>query len=553
MILKKIIILIAVCLVINISGKSKMPTGEESLPAPATRTVLPESSDKSKYADPAKIHPAPTELQTHGSNPDGKVTFGVISDVHVGSRINNGIEIPRLNKVLDWYTARNVDAFAVVGDMTQDGTADQLTTFGHSLNEHLGSGIKRIMTMGNHEHNNYAGFESATSCRANAHYVINGYHFIAVSPGSGSINEATGRATTSYNYGYITDWVAQQVAIAEQDGTDKPVFVFFHHPVVNTYYVTDDLLVTHTVSWGTGDSCIFTGHPRVVTFSGHIHSSNNDPRSIWQDGGFIAVNTSALCQFELEHGYVGNSPDTRSTSLLPKDNNNVSPGMLVSVNGSKVEIKNYDFISDQFTGQTWTFDVTQPMPYTNARAQKAQKPVFDGQSGIAVKGRIALSDIKSHTVTVTFPQACLPVPNEVNEVVHSYRFDVYDSATGAPVHSALQWSDFIHTPMQPAYSQVIGGLQQGTGYELRIYAIGSFQKVSDQYLTTNFTTLTSSDENVLTLPFRENPLNNPLVLPEVQVVYRSMPAAVQSFETAGPGTVVSLPEKGDNQYLINNQ
>lgn len=432
------------------------------------------------------------------------VTFGVVSDTHLGAA-GHGISVlefltgyqttrNRLNKVLDFFTEQNVDAFSVVGDITSDGTATQFNYLKDSLDGHLPAYIERILTMGNHDSNNWLGFENATGSKANDHKVINGYHFIMVSPGLGEIDPFTGRATVNSTGSYLTSWVADQIEIAEADpyAAGKPIFVFFHHPIRGTFYVSDEW---NSGSWGDGMNNIFNDHPQVVTFSGHIHSPNNDPRSIWQDGGFTAVNTVTTYYYEMESGYIGNA-NWNSASTLPKPDGAAMQGLLVSVKGTKVEIKNYDFIADEFLEQTWTFDVSEPLPYTNERVEKAQKPVFTNKNVKAVTGKVSLSSFSSSGVTATFDQAYLPQASEVGEVVHSYRIDVINRNTDAVVASKKQWSDFMHVPMQPKYTQAISGLSSGTPYELRIYAYGSFQLESDQYLTVKFTGYTGVDPDV---------------------------------------------------------
>jgi hypothetical protein len=178
-------------------------------------------------------------------------------------------------------------------------------------------------------------------------------------------------------------------------------------------------------------------------------------------------------------------------------------GLIVSVKGSKVSIENFDF--DFYEGprslgdvvkipQTWEFDVSRPMdfPYTNAiRNTQKTAPMFDEtKPADADLIGITIRKIESTTVEVKFPQAKIPLPNYGNEVVHSYRFDFINQQTGVIDRTAKQWSDFMLTPrlQKPTYTQLIGGLKPEMGYELRIYAYGSFQGCSSQYLTCTFTT-----------------------------------------------------------------
>jgi hypothetical protein len=437
--------------------------------------------------------------------------FGVISDTHVGATNGGTVAYPaypndqRLNKVLDWYnTQDHLKTLAIVGDLVDLGSVeshwDQLKA---SFAGHLGS-LRLLAVLGNHEGYSVANtaaairFENAAGQPTNLHHVINGYHFIMLSPGkAGTFDEANLR-TPGHNgvsndegapfYAAIKDWANAQIAAAADATPDKPVFVFLHHPIKNTTLRSYD----STSTFGEGINAEWNVYPNVVVFAGHEHTPNNDPRSIWQ-GGFTAVNTASTHTQSL--GSLGDSAGGIAWG------NAAAQGMIVKVKGSVVTIENYDF--DVSTGptpltnvvqlldQTWKFDVSSApaapglsFPYTTAkRNTQKQAPVF-GSGTATVKATTA------NSVTVEFDQAAIPVPNPGLEAVHSYRFDFYTGGGGTPVKSVKQWSDFMLTPRlrKSKLEQLIDGLTPGTTYELRIYAYSSFQAVSTQYLTVNFTT-----------------------------------------------------------------
>jgi hypothetical protein len=166
-----------------------------------------------------------------------------------------------------------------------------------------------------------------------------------------------------------------------------------------------------------------------------------------------------------------------------------------------VTIKNYDFdVSNGRTNnvyqipQLWTFDVSKPaeFPYTNAKRQTQKTmPLFDANTfGNIVFDRISIDSVANNSVTFTFDQALMPLDNPGYEAVHSYRFDIIDSATNIVERTVWQWSDFMHTARlrKAAYTQLIGGLKAATKYNLRIYAYSSFQQSSTQFLYTSFET-----------------------------------------------------------------
>jgi hypothetical protein len=329
---------------------------------------------------------------------------------------------------------------------------------------------------------------------------------------------------TGFFYAGIKDWAQTQIAAACAADPNKPVFVMLHHPIANTVLRSDD---SGTATFGVAEAAWFKDYPQVVIFAGHIHTPNNDPRSIWQGGspgspGYTVVNTVSTHYQNMDVPVDGSWSDYSEidTSENPSDNGRIefigqtrvwniagAQGMIVKVRGSEVTIENYDFdVSElsptplssvvQLTEQTWRFDVANPgsFPYTRAvRDAQKQAPVFvAGAAGPAIPDKVTVKAKTANSVTVEFDQAALPEPgsaeNPGRERVHSYRFDFYTG--GTLVKQVKTWSDFMLTPRlrKPRFEQRIDGLRPGTEYTLRIYAYGSFQVCSTQYLTGNFTT-----------------------------------------------------------------
>jgi hypothetical protein len=304
----------------------------------------------------------------------------------------------------------------------------------------------------------------------------------------------------------VREWLRERIDIAKIDAPGKPIFVFYHWSIQNTVYRSN--ITTSTTSFGSDPfTGFFRNDPEVVFFNGHHHRPNNDPRAIWQ-GGFTAINASSLYYLlaGASSNYLGNSTDGLTNSVQPKIAGwpgAAGQGMIISVKGSIITVKNYDFDfseGPQPLGnvvripQTWEFDVSRPIdfPYTNAK-REAQKtaPVFDVSkpANTGLDG-ITIMKITDTTVEVEFPQARIPGPNLGSEIVFSYRFDFINRQTGVIDRSARQWSDFMLTPrlQKPTYTQLIGGLRPDTEYELRIYAYGSFQERSGQCLIAIFRT-----------------------------------------------------------------
>lgn len=392
------------------------------------------------------------------------VSFGVVSDTHV--RQDKATEKSRLAKAASFFSQAGLDRMVVAGDLTDSGSASEYDAWGSIINENLS--IPLIASMGNHENNSADYFTKTTGNKPNNHQVVNGYHFITLSPGSGQLDPETGKGTTQGggNYSYAVEWLEEQLTAAEADTPDKPIFVFFHHPIKNTFYVS-------TEWYGSGLDEVFKSHPHAVTFSGHIHSPNNMPTSIWQDGGYTAVNTVTLSYMEMETGMIYGS--------VPPNASQIAQGLVVEASGSRVTIKNYDFLADKWIPQTWTFDVNETLPYTDERAESAKAPYFEEGAALTV------SEIKDDSARLTFDQAKVP-ENNVGDLVHSYKYEFINTDTQTVVKTFKTWSNYYLQPMPEQITQVAPDLEGGTSYEVRIYAIDAYQKMSEDYLTQTFKT-----------------------------------------------------------------
>jgi hypothetical protein len=468
------------------------------------------------------------------------IIFGMLSDTHNGNEKPH--TAPRLQKAVSVFNSiAGLSAVGVAGDMTnQWGLESDYQSFSQIISG-LNSGIQLIASMGNHEANTPALFEQYTGSKPNAHYVIDGYHFIAISPGYGALDETTGR-TQSHgedNYSFVADWAVRQMQAAVADDPNKPVFVLMHHALDKTHYLTDSRRTYHGNPAGVGDgtASIFSNFPQAVVFSGHIHTPNNDPRSIWQDGGFTTVNVPGFDKIYLE-------PDAMILGQSPPSALDVAQGLVVEAEGSVVTIKTYDFEADCYLDQVWTFDVSNPQsfPYTAARVQAAQKPVFGQNANLtaAYNGDLRI-------LNVSFDQAALPAASTVGEIVYSYRFDVIDRATGAVAHTFRSWSDFWYQPMPSAVSLALEHsklpLAPQKTYTLKVYPTGSFGLTGDGFLSADFDTMSAEE------PFDPDMLVPPA---EVMDVDYSDTSQLNNASGGNPVTAGASPSYTFDTQLFKN-
>lgn len=209
--------------------------------------------------------------------------FVVGSDVHVVSQ--GDAKDVKLQKMLaqsydiavnSGNHYENLDAVVLVGDIGDNGRDAEWRAVKNTLDNGLDyDETKAIVTMGNHEF-----YEDKTTAvdrfedvfgagTAEAHYVINGYHFIIVAPDADSRNGFDYNADTAA-------WVEQQLKIAQADtGKDKPIFVFQHignqNTVIGTSQYAGEQAATILES-------VYRKYPQVVNFSGHSHCPLNDER-----------------------------------------------------------------------------------------------------------------------------------------------------------------------------------------------------------------------------------------------------------------------------------
>ncbi|MGL5617211.1 MAG: LamG-like jellyroll fold domain-containing protein [Sarcina sp.] len=398
-------------------------------------------------------------------NDDGILKFAVISDTHVGPTK------PKENKRLAEFFNKiyekepNLDAVTIVGDITDNGSKAQYDTFSSIISNNKKSETELVVSMGNHEGNTAPLFTEATGNLPKDNKIIDGYHFITLSPRSSENTYGGSR--------YYLDeaWLKEQLDNATKEDSTKPIFLFLHHGIKDTAYGTDD--------WYTPDlKELLSNYPQVIQFSGHSHYPLNDPRSIYQKD-FTAINTSTTSYFELESGmYYG---------TIPPNANNAFQSMLFEVNGTKVTIKKLDLLSGETIGEDWVFDTAsgkEGFKYTDARKDASPSPYFED------KAEATISNIKDTSCTVTIDQGKIEdIPSDNHdEIVHSYKFDFTEKRTGKLQKSYKIWSEYYFLPTSEKLTQNFDGLKAGNEYELTVTAINSYGKTSNETLKTAFKT-----------------------------------------------------------------
>lgn len=129
-------------------------------------------------------------------------------------------------------------------------------------------------------------------------------------------------------------WVSESAALAGagdyrgRTGCTEPSdFVMTHNQPKDTSYGAED--------WGDiGLGGVFERHPNVVNFSGHVHYSLLDERSIWQ-GKYTVINTQSLSYTELEPG--------KENGTIPPNAEDTPMGYLMTFGEHAIQLHRLNF------------------------------------------------------------------------------------------------------------------------------------------------------------------------------------------------------------------
>lgn len=401
-----------------------------------------------------------TQIQVYSTS-NHPFQVGVISDtqlpVTLGHLRKSDTYVRNLTRALTAFKNRGADMILFAGDIGDLGTRFAFRTYMRTIDQVFGADRPIIQTiMGNHDYWSKSfltwnphrlDFERIVGIPAWTHYVVNGYHFIGASPDSGNMTNG---------YRKVLPWLEQEIAVAEQDAPNRPIFVMTHNQPKDTSYGAED--------WGDiGLGSVFGRHPNVVNFSGHVHYSLLDERSIWQ-GKYTVINTQSLSYTELEPG--------KENGTIPPNAECTPMGYLMTFCEHAIQIHRLHF-SDEDLGQEEKADRLWelPLPYANdgrysfaQRRAQNQPPFFPTTEG----GRVFRSE----------SGICLEFPaGEDDDFVHSYRIVIDGNQT------QYYFSDFYNglAQMRKTVHLKLKNLDQSDqAHTFDIYAVDSWGAESAQ-------------------------------------------------------------------------
>ena len=391
---------------------------------------------------------------------DRPVVFrmAVASDVHMSSASDE--TAGRLRKLFSSAYAyaesqdyAKLDAAVFVGDVTNYGQASEWNAFLSVSEQVRRDETVQIAVMGNHEYYNgkKAVYTSVVNPETNIHKVVNGFHLIALSPDGDN----------EYNADTLA-FLKEALEEAAKDEPDKPIFVFQHHHIRNTVYVSAE--------WSADDSAkldaILKNYPQVIDFSGHSHAPINHPTSIYQKD-YTCVGTGTLAYFELLSGMTGGT--------IPSDAGQAAQYWIVEVaDNGKTTLLPYNILTDDFFRTASTLDGDAQLIYTvspsagkegfkytlEQRKAASDKPFFPSGS------ELILSDVYEQGVTLTFPQA------GDGDCIYSYRAECV-SADGQKVVFA-RYAPFYIEPLADTVACDVSGCKPGTDYTVSVYPVDCY-------------------------------------------------------------------------------
>lgn len=402
--------------------------------------------------------------------------FAAMSDVHyektspanAPQKVRFAKALQFMNKYSAGQKYPHFDALAVAGDFSNHGLIEEIGPFRQTMDDNLNQSTKRVLCMGNHEF--YGGnrelWEKTFETKSNRHQIINGFHFITVSPEKGTCAEN--------DYVYALDWLEKELKEACAADPKKPVFVIQHYHVHSTVFGSYDLPGDFPA--GVHDfKKLLEQYPQVVHISGHSHVPSVDPRSCWQ-GQFTAFGTGSMSYFGLYDSIF-------DYYRCPQININQAGTFLIfevyEDNGMRVRL--YDVISDSFLDREYVIcdpaNISKYV-YTAKRFETAKKTYWPNGAAVRAYDPVPMG------VTLEFDQA------QDDLCVSHYRFQIERRENGQwkKYLDEYAWSDFFMKKRTDKLTAELSGLPSNTAFKVKVYAVNSFMKETVETLTAEFTT-----------------------------------------------------------------
>ena len=340
---------------------------------------------------------SPKPIQEEKTVDTQVLRVGIISDTQLAPKGGSDVYDSYLKGALELLKQKEIHMLIHAGDYTDVGLADAYQNF-KDIYEGVypgNSSPMKLFIMGNHDYwlSDFVKCWEYTGESPWSHKVLNGYHFIGLSPVNGSMEDDA--------YEGKLEWAEEEIQKAIAAAPSRPVFVITHNNPKDTVYTSDDY----------GDSkldALFAKYPQVISISGHTHASILDERSISQTS-YTAINTQSLSYTDFEEGALLEEPgDVEANPMC----------MIMEIADNQITIRRYSVLGGQEEKEPWVIplpiDQTQFSYTDQARAQRRKAPAWpqDAKAAFSKEGERQL---------LTFPAATH------EDFVHSYRIVLSDS------------------------------------------------------------------------------------------------------------------------------
>lgn len=408
----------------------------------------------------------------------------VMSDVHIGDHKNND---KKYESFFDTIASvfPEPDAILSNGDMINDN-GDGRGADHRIVSEIFRANLERkgmddtqvLLSNGNHD---------ASLADIRAHYPRDWF------PDSGGgYYESTVRGLHLFTVNTETydssaaqrSWLKKRLAelTADPANARTPILVQGHRPAPGTAMdgqqasnprLTEDL----------------SSHPQVIYFSGHSHLNINDERSVHQRD-FTAVNDGSMSYVEMDHGYQA----VTETGLADRFEAPTAQALFVEVYRDRTEIARVNMAADKhdiYAGGKWSANWQPPYASAGTLSGPTWTVRLKGSTPQQIKDGFTYTDARRNTTAPRFTtrrplglvgaRPALRVQQaHDDQMVHHYRVDIEDPASGAKLLSTKVLAEYYFMPRPNSLDIPLPATRDGARYVARVRAVDAYGNTSPE-------------------------------------------------------------------------